>query len=175
MIEKEAANRLQSFSWVLQGLAVGIILIFLALINLDLGRVHIGFMFLPVIAIFFWPVQASYSWSLISIFLLGLFHDIASDGPLGVWMLSYLLLFIIMGGGIGLRLGFRSSFLAFTLSLIFIVLCLYAIGYVSRGHIPDGIGIMLSLGAAVLLFPLVYWLRTLFEKSEYGSPYRRDY
>ncbi len=174
MIENEAVNRLQSFSWVIQGVVVGVILTYLALLNLDFGRFHIGFMFLPVMAIFFWPVQASYSWSLIGIFLVGLFHDIASDGPLGIWMLSYLSLYLIMGGGIDMKYSFTASFLWFVLSLMFIVLCMFTIGYISLGHLPRGIGVLFNLGTALALFPLVYWLRTLFGFARSAQSYRRN-
>lgn len=162
MSDHEAPNSIRSFSGALQGLGIGFLLVFMALTHLDLGGYHIGFILLPVATIYLWPVHASYSWSLLCIFLLGIFHDLASDGPLGVWAISYLLLFLIMGRGVGRHIAFGQAMGGFALSLLFVAVVSYGFGFVALGASPNIGGMLVSILTALLFFPLLYWVRHLF-------------
>ena len=162
MIVQEAPNRLRSFSASLQGLLLGSVLMFFALINLDLGGVRIGFFLVPVIGIYLWPMRASYSWSLLFIFILGFLHDIASTGPMGVWAICYLLLFVIIGGGVNAKIPFQNAFGGFFLSLVFVSIVAYILGYISLGRPPMLSNFVASVLLSLMLFPIFFWLRNLF-------------
>jgi len=161
MSEKESANRLQSLSRAFQGFVVGIILIYAALINIDFGGFHVGFVFLPVAAIFLWPRKASHSWSLIFIFMLGFFHDIISAGPLGVWAICYLGLFVLLGGGVSQKIGHSRAYGGFALSVGLVMVLTIILGRIATGHWPGWVGLFVNALSAILLFPLIFWLRNL--------------
>lgn len=162
MNEQEAPNSIRSLSGALQGLTSGFIVVFLALVHFDLSGHHIGFILFPVAVIYLWPSHASHSWSLFCIFLLGIFHDLASDGPLGIWAVCYLLLFIIMGKGIGRNVTFRRAVSGFGLSLLFVAGLSYGLGFVSLGAPPNIVSLLISVLTALLFFPLLFWLRIVF-------------
>lgn len=166
MSEQENAYRLNAFSGALQGLVIGIFLVFCALTNLKLGNVHVGFVFLPVAAIFYWPLKASYSLSLVCVFLLGLFHDVASNGPLGVWTLCYIFLFMIMGGGVRTKKNFSKALGGFVLALGFVFLLAFVFGFIALGRWPDLFGLLISVVSSIVVFPLCYWLHSLFSSLQ---------
>ncbi|MBL4870946.1 MAG: hypothetical protein JKX72_08330 [Robiginitomaculum sp.] len=141
---------------------MGIVFVVIAMINLDLGFINIGFSLIPVTVIYLWPTRASYSWSLLFIFMLGIVNDMTSHGPLGIWSICYLLLFIIMEGGLNPKASFRNAILGFFLSLVFVVLLAYIIGYLSLGHPPRMMGFVGSIFVALLYFPVFFWIRNLF-------------
>ena len=158
MSERESANSLVSFSWSLQGLAFGVVLSIMALINLELGRFHVGFIFLPLLALYFWPAKASHSWSLVCIFIMGIFHDIASNGPVGLWALVYLLVFVTLGGGLGVKAGFSKSLFWFSLIQIGVVVFVYGIGGIVFAQSANLLQLLINAAIVLCVFPLIFWL-----------------
>ncbi len=151
--------RLRSVTLAFQGLAGGLLLVFIALINLDMGAFKTGFIFLPVAIVYLWPVRASYTWSLICIFLLGIFYDFASNGPLGLWTLCYLALFIVLGGGARTTIRFPAAFLWFLLSMSFVCCLAMLLGRFALGQWPNGLEIAKSMLTTAVVFPLIFWIR----------------
>ncbi len=169
MSDKETAYRLNSFSGGLQGLLIGILLVFASLADINLGGLHVGFVFLPVIAIYFWPPLASYSLSLICVFLLGLLHDVASDGPIGIWTMSYMFLFMIMGGGVRTKQKFSTALGFFTLALGLVFFMSFVFGLFAMGRWPNIASLFVSALATILMFPLFYWLHALFSSTRHET------
>ncbi|PHR60459.1 MAG: hypothetical protein COA43_07030 [Robiginitomaculum sp.] len=174
MNEKESANSLVSFSWTLQGLAFGVVLSIMALMNLEIGRFHVEFIFLPLLVLYFWPVKASHSWSLICIFMLGIFHDIASNGPIGLWALVYLIVFVTLGGGLGGKAGFRKSLFWFILIQAGVIVCVYVIGYVVFAQSVNILQLLMNGVIVLCVFPLVFWFHIIlgFANEDDGASVR---
>lgn len=169
MSDTESASRLHAFYSALQGVGFGLVLVFMALVNLDLAHFYVGFTLLPVIGIFFWPLKGSYSWSIFFIFLLGLFHDLASNGPLGVWVLSYLLAFTILGGGVNLKPGLGRNLGGFILVLGLVMGMAFVFGLFSIGQMPNITNLLISALSTILVFPFVYWFRSIFGFARSGT------
>jgi hypothetical protein len=161
MSQNESAYRLRSITFAFQGLLSGIVLVFFSLANLDLGVFNVGFIFIPVAAILFWPTGASYTWSLLCVFLLGLFHDMASAQPLGIWAVSYLVLFVLLGKGVNVNIKFISAFLGYMISVLFVIALSFILGLVALGQWPNGGAMVLGAVLSVLAFPIIYGLRWL--------------
>ncbi len=162
MIQKESANQVNSISLSLQGLAIGLVLIFPALLSMDIGGGHIALGFLPVAAVYLWPRAASYSWSLPSVFLIGLFYDIASASPIGMWTLALLILFIVLAGGIAQGDGLGRAVAGFSLSVLLCLVIVLIVGRLSMGQWPRINILLVNAVASIIVFPIIYWMRSLF-------------
>ena len=162
MSEREDVNNLHSFTQAIQGLLLGVLLAYLALINFDFGHMHISLMFLPIAAIFLWPQKASKTWSLVFVFILGLFFDTLTSGPIGVWGLSYLLLFTILDGGIGQKIGGFLAFASFALTLFVVYGFVLVSGRFALSHWPDAGSLAINALASLCVFPIIYGIAMLF-------------
>jgi len=162
MIGEERTNDLLAFSYALQGLGLGIVLSFFAMLSIDLPGWFFGLTFLPVAAIFCWPEKASYSWSLFAVFVFGLFFDIVSGGPLGVWALSLLVLFIVLGGRAEIRHGLTGHIVGYALCVVFVFVLVLVFGRLSLGHWPQIFGLLINALATIAVFPFLYWLRSMY-------------
>ncbi|HFB54907.1 MAG TPA: hypothetical protein ENJ46_03200 [Hellea balneolensis] len=161
MSQNESAYHLRSISFAFQGLLAGIVLVFFSLANLDIGIFNVGFIFIPVAAILFWPMGASYTWSLLCVFLLGLFYDMASAQPLGIWAISYLVLFILLGKGVKVNIRFMNALFGYILSVLFVAILAFILGLIALGQWPNSGTMALGAVLSVLAFPLVFGLRWL--------------
>jgi len=162
MIQKKTVSQVQSISLSLQGLVIGIVLVFPALLSMDIGRVNFGFNFLPIAVIYYWPRAASYTWSLLCVFLLGLFYDMASANTLGMWALAFLVLFMVLDGVPTVKKGFGRTITGFTLSLLFCLVIVLLIGWISMGKLPPVGTLLLNAIASVAIFPIIYWAYNAF-------------
>ncbi len=162
MTGEERTNNLLAFSHALQGLALGVVLSFFAMLSMDLPGLVFGLSFLPVAAIFYWPEKASYSWSVFAVFVLGLLYDIVSGGPLGVWTLSLLVLFLVLGGRADIKSGFSGHIVGYALCTVFVFVLVLVFGRLSMGHWPHIAGLLTNVVASIAVFPFLYWVRSLY-------------
>ncbi len=162
MTDQKTVSQTQSFSLALQGFLAGIIIVFLSLLSLDLGILHFGFSFLPVFIIYFWPCAASYTWSLFFIFLLGMYYDIASANPLGIWTLTFLILFMTLDGVPKSKSGLGITIIEFSLCVMFSAIVAFLFGWLSLGRPPQIVTLFGNAVASIVVFPIFYWLRSLF-------------
>jgi len=86
-------SRMQASSYALQGLALGLLLVFIAGINFEVPVIGVSAIFIPAGAIYLWPYRADYGLSVVCALLIGLFQDLALGGPLGMFALSYAVLY----------------------------------------------------------------------------------
>ncbi|MBL4853239.1 MAG: hypothetical protein JKY25_03270 [Robiginitomaculum sp.] len=169
MIEEERTNALLTFSYSLQGLGLGVLLIFPAMLSVDLPGLHFGLSFLPVTAIYYWPARASYSWSLLAIFIYGLFYDMVSAGPLGIWTLSFLILYIVLGGRITVKNSLLYNLIGYAMCVIFVFVLVAMFGRLSTGHWPQLYLLLMNALVAIAVFPVLYWVRSLIVMMR-GTP-----
>jgi len=162
MMEEERTNALLAFSYSVQGLGLGALLIFPAMLSVDLPGLHFALSFLPLTAIYFWPSKASYSWSLPAIFIYGLFYDMVSAGPLGIWALAFLILFISLGGGVTIKNGLLYNLLGYAVCVLFVFIFVLVLGRLSTGHWPQFHLLLTNALATIAVFPFLYWVRGLY-------------
>lgn len=115
------------------------------------------FAFLPCVGIFLWPKGANSTVSLVSMFVLGLFQDHISFGPIGLWPLIWTTFFLIY------RPEARSRNYALLAmwgrSVIGIVIVMglhFLLGSFVFNQLPDGKIILMSGLTAIALFPAVW-------------------
>ena len=162
MTPKESVSQTQSISLSFQGAVIGIALVFIALLSMDLGKMHFGFSFVPVVVIYYWPRAASYSWSLLFMFLLGLFYDMASANTLGMWALAFLILFMVLDETPKGISGLGRAVVEYALSVMFCLVIVLLLGWLSIGKLPQISTLLGNAVASIVIFPIFYWVRSLF-------------
>ncbi len=159
----EHISDLQAFSSALQGFVMGVVLMYFGLINITIfGHVY-QLTFLPVLAVVLWPRQASYSWSLGFVFLLGLLMDMSSGGVLGVWAFTLLVLFLILGGGLKHVYGFVHVISVYILSLVIVMISLLLLGRLAIGQWVSVFSMIGDSVFCILVFPVAYWFYKLVD------------
>jgi cell shape-determining protein MreD len=162
MMQKKTVSQTQSISLSFQGLVIGIVLVFPALLSMDIGGVYFGFNFLPVAVLYYWPRAASHTWSLLSVFLLGVFYDMASANTLGMWTLAFLVVFMVLDSTGNVKTGFGRAMVGFTMSLGLCLVIVLLIGWMSMGQLPQVGTLLLNAVATIAIFPIFYWVHNIF-------------
>lgn len=157
----ETISDLQAFSSALQGFVFGVVLMFFGLMNITIYGHVTQFTFLPVLAVLFWPRQASYTWSLIFVFLLGLLIDLSGGAVLGVWSLSLLVLYMVLGGGLKQDVGLLQAFAVFLLSLVIVMMSFFLLGRLALGQWISPFAFVGDAVLCLFVFPFVFWVHKL--------------
>lgn len=129
---------------------------------------------LPVMLIYYWTIRHRNAIRPLSIFLVGLMHDVLSGGMIGLWAFLYLLFYALLltQHGSVLRFIDRSalfSWFGFLLtSLIFMLLCWLA-GRTFLGTWPSTGGLALQWLVAALLYTLSLWRYVVRRPLHYAS------
>ena len=157
----EAVNQIHAFSKAMKGTLAGLVLVMFSTTNMSVFDMNISPVFLPVFAILFWPVKASYTWSLLGVMGIGLFQDVLSAGPLGAWALVYLALFFILGRGVKTKMPLWNAWWLYAVFILFAALFVTLIGKLILRIWPDMSGLMANAVLSVLIFPICYFIRSL--------------
>lgn len=161
MTDTGSFSQLQTVSVALQGLLMGVILVVLSTINFHLLGIKFGLSFLPIAALLFWPKNASWNWSLLFVFVIGLLQATFSFTPLGLWAFCYLLLFIVMGSELSVGKTLSSAIGAYIGCVLFVAIILYFLGRLVIGEWPAIMPLTADAIASILVFPVVFWFRNL--------------
>lgn len=132
----------------------------LSIAGLNMFGARIGFGFIPLLVLAIWPRRANTLFSLLLVFLAGLFTDWATGGITGQWAL----VFVLVWGF--LRPELRSSpFALIGLFLVWLATCGLALvvlalsGYFVFGILPDFAALGRQMILATFLLPLFLLLR----------------
>ena len=161
MSDESSLNQLQTVSLALRGLAGGVFLVFLSTINFHIYGLSLGLTFIPIFTLMYWPMQASKSWSMFFIFLLGLLQSTISFSPLGLWSLSYLALFTVLGREVKFSDRLFSTWASFFGCVLFVCVILYFVGRLQLGQWPLLSSLATDAIASILVFPLLFWGRNM--------------
>lgn len=162
------ARRLALFS------AIGLgFLCVLSQLGLNTERFTISFFLVPTLAIYLWPQGANSVLSLMGIATLGLFQDHLSFGPVGLWPLTWLILFLIYRPDMRAK---PETMLGQWFGALIVLVCVvgfqFALGRLILATPINGLSLIVSAFAAFLLFPLIYVARE-FSARAFGG--REDY
>jgi len=160
--QKKSVSQTQSISLSFQGLVIGMILVFPAMLSMDIGNAHFGFSFLPVTVLYFWPRAASHTGSLLSVFLLGAFYDMVSANTLGMWALAFLIVFLVLDNAPTVTTGLGRAIVGFILSLGLCFFVVLLVGWILEGQLPQVGTMFLNAVATIMVFPIIYWAYNTF-------------
>ena len=132
----------------------------ISLMDIKLGAAALTFLMVPTFAIYLWPRGANPVLSLLGITLVGFGFDHLSHGPLGLWPLTWLTLFLIYRPDTRPK---DDSFLGQWVGALLVLICVLAFQLLLASAIlSDPVyteSLLLSAAAAFFVFPLVYLMR----------------
>lgn len=137
-------------------------LVFISVLNVNIGGRTIAFIFLPLMGVCLWPRTDKTIQSILVIFLMGLFLDLLSAGPLGLWALIFLTVFGVFRPHMRSKPhNFRSAFTLWIMALIIAFIASFLLGWFALGSRPEFTVLVYQALAALVLFPLIYAIRHL--------------
>jgi len=143
-----------------KGILLMCLLLIISVLNVNIAGRTIGFVFLPLIGVCLWPRTDKAVLSIITIFIFGLFLDLLSAGPLGLWPLIFLTVFAVLRPHMRLKAhSFNSALTQWVVALLFALIASYLLGWFARESRPDTTALLFQALAAAALFPLIYGLR----------------
>ena len=113
----------------------------------------------PLMTLFLWSARRPEFTPPWLIFVIGVFQDLLTGGPLGIWPLAYLVAF-----GIARPRDEEGSQEIGALSIRFAILCAIALlaawlgGAMAYGELVGGPALLREGGPTILLFPLFAWI-----------------
>lgn len=174
MSRADRSNALSTLSVAIQAAALGLICVLISLLSFDLGGFKASFMFLPLTVLFYWPRRSAYASSLWTAGLIGLMQDLMSGGPLGLWTLTFVILFILIDPTVRrVRYGFLSQWILFGCLIGAGVISVFILGAITLGQWPSVGALMLNALVGVMTFPLLFIAHGLFHQLSGDSDERR--
>lgn len=174
MSRADSSNALSTLSIALQAAALGLICVFISLLSFELAGVKASFMFLPLTIIFYWPRRSSYASSVWTAGFIGLMQDLFSGGPLGLWALTFIILFIIIDPTVRrTRFGFFSQWLLFCCLIGAGAVSVFVLGAITLGQWPNMGALLVNALVGVSMFPILYIAHGLFHQLSGDSGERR--
>ncbi len=154
----------QAFTLACQGLLANILLICLSLLHLNFGGVNFGLPLLPLLAIYLWPYRANYIWSIWFVVMAGLFQDILSGGPVGLWVIVNCLLFILLDpSSQRSKRGFKGRWAGFAIFVIFGAILSCFLARIATGHWAE-LSVLLAYSLITIIsFPIAFAIRELMK------------
>ena len=112
---------------------------------------------IPLVVIYFWSIYSPSYLPSVSVFLIGLFQDLLTGGPLGLWPAIYLFVQYIVLSQRNYFQGReqRVVWLGFTVSAFLAALCLWLIMSLMSGGLLPVWGLAVQMTATVAVYPLV--------------------
>jgi rod shape-determining protein MreD len=109
-----------------------------------------------LIAVYYWAVQRPDVFPPYGVFAIGLFYDLLSAGPLGLWALVYLIVYGLVISQRQLIIGrtFSLFWLGFLLSSMIAGLLGWALASLYFGQFLSPASVLVQMAATVALFPL---------------------
>ncbi|SDM32460.1 rod shape-determining protein MreD [Maricaulis salignorans] len=111
----------------------------------------------PLIAIFLWAGLRPYFMPPILVFSIGLFQDLLTGAPMGVWALAYLVSISALRfrGEDGMPRDLPPILARFAGTLVLAHAIAYAAGSLALGQLADLRPLMIEATATMLMFPLI--------------------
>jgi rod shape-determining protein MreD len=160
-------QRLSAVIWAVLPFLLSLLCVMLYVAPLRIGNFTIPMPLFPFMAIYFWSVTRPAFMPYIAIFLIGLFQDVLTGGPVGLWALSYLLTVVIISTQIDVIAGRGRSALwaGFMLAAVVVMALVWIIARIALGPEPAGGRLGSEMLLSVLVYPLVGRLFVLVQRA----------
>ena len=166
MIAGARISLMQAYSYALQGLAIGLCLVILAGVDFKFPGGVISAIFIPAGAIYLWPYRADYGLSVICAMVIGLYQDLALGGPLGLFALSYAVLYALTNPAHQMMPKRKSANVAiFVLWVLGLIALTGVLSAISLGHFPNFMSLILSGVLSVVMFCGLIVIRDYFKAT----------
>ncbi|WP_017930783.1 hypothetical protein [Robiginitomaculum antarcticum] len=162
MMIRGRISRSQSVLYAFQGLGFGLILVLVSAIDFSSPWLTVTPLFLPAAAIYLWPYRADYGVSVFCALLIGLFQDLVSGGPLGLFALSYALLYAVTNPAQQILPRAKiSNIVIYSLWCLALSAMTSIFGALSLGKFPNLVTLLACGLLSILLFAVIFWFRDI--------------
>jgi len=160
-------QRLSAIVWAGLPFVLSLLCVMLYVAPLRVGNFTIPMPLFPFMAVYFWSMTRPDYMPYVAIFLIGLFQDVLTGGPVGLWALSYLLTVVIVSTQIDVIAGRGRSALwaGFILAAIVATMLVWTIARIALGPDPAGGRLGSEMLLSVLTYPLVGRLFALVQRA----------
>ena len=151
-------------------LAIGSVLIIailciLSQMTFNVGVRKISFLMVPCLAIYVWPRGANPTFSIIGIFAVGFFQDYLSFGPIGLWALTWLIVFLAFRPETQVKpVSFLGQLGGVSFVLAVVVLVQWGLAKFILGQAVDIKSLAFLALIAIFVFPAIFGLRIYFAR-----------
>lgn len=134
---------------------------------LRLGHWTIPMPLFPLMAIYFWSMTRPTLMPFVAIFLIGLFQDFLTGGPVGLWALTYLLTMAVLSTQTDIITGRGRSALwaGFVLTVILATVLVWVFARIALGADPAGGRLGMEMLFTVLTYPLAGRVFTMVQRA----------
>ena len=141
------------------------VLCVLSQMTFNVGARKISFLMVPCLAIYVWPRGANPTFSILGICALGFFQDFLSYGPIGLWALTWLILFLALRPEARAKpVSFLGQLGGISVVLAAVVVVQWGLAKFVLGQIVDMKSLAFLAIIALAVFPPIFGLRTYFAK-----------
>lgn len=155
----DSGNIAKESGLALQGFSFGIVLSLLSMLSFRLAGFQASLIFVPLMAVFFWPREASRGLSSGFIFSLGLIVDFLSAGPPGLWAIIYLLCYgILRPDNRGTERHLRRLWLAYAGWCGLVAILIVLMGWIFIDGRTAVTATLSQVVISLVIFPFIYAL-----------------
>ncbi|PHS27342.1 MAG: hypothetical protein COA85_05245 [Robiginitomaculum sp.] len=157
MGNSEFFQRLSAVIWAGLPFFLSLLCVMLYVAPLRVGNFTIPMPLFPFMAIYFWSMTRPAFMPYIAIFLIGLFQDVLTGGPVGLWALSYLLTVVMIStqSDVIAGRGRPALWAGFMLAAVLATALVWIIARIALGPDPAGGRLGAEMLLSVLVYPLV--------------------
>lgn len=150
-------QRLSTLVWAVLPFLLSLLCVMLYVAPLRLGNFTIPMPLFPFMAIYFWSMTRPEYMPYIAVFLIGLFQDLLTGGPVGLWALTYLLSVVFLSTQVEIIAGRGRSVMwaGFVLAILMVTILVWIFARIALGPNPAGGHLVTEMVLSVLAYPLV--------------------
>lgn len=159
----------QAVTQAIEGAAILFLAVIVSNFHIKLLENLLTPIFLPAAVLFLWPRQADYNTSLWLVFVAGLFQDLTSGTPAGLFALTWLLVWIIIHIDEPDRsVNFKSHWMTFAIIMVITLMISGVLSIIALQAFPSIFTLALQGFLSWLLYPIIHFGRVFVLRYIYG-------
>lgn len=167
MNDLDFLQRSRAILWAIAPFLIALFCVMVYAAPFHIGDLTIPMPVLPLMAIYFWTMRNPRLMPPIAIFLIGLFQDFVTGGPVGLWALAYLLSTAIMATQreIFIGRGRTSLWVGFMLAILITTVLVWVIARLSLGAAPFAARLGMEMLITLIFYPAVGRIFSLVHRA----------
>ena len=160
-------NLSRAYGLALQGAALGFLMVLFASLSIRYSSLNFSFGFLPLIAIYVWPEQASETMSSVLLFVMGIFQDLVTGGPIALHAITYLFCYALLRRAYSNnRLTLRQHTVRFLLWVVIVAGLHGFFGFIAIKGETDLQSLGLQMLTVIVIFPFALAALSVFFRAD---------
>ncbi len=167
MVQVGAVQRTSAVLWAILPFVLAMLCAMIYVAPLRIGGISIPMPLFPFMVIYFWSMTRPVYMPFVAIFFIGLFQDVLTGGPIGLWALTYLLTTALLSTQAEVIAGRGRSVMwsGFILGVLIATFLVWVFARMALGPSPAGGRLGLEMIVTVLTYPLVGRLFAMVQRA----------